>query len=97
MDFSMNFIKKALALFGAIGTLLGLVFFYRSKANTAEALNENLKTKEDLLKVDKELDKNNNSLAAEEAKRKTLLEEGYKAQNEEVTSDDVVDYFNNRK
>jgi uncharacterized membrane protein YciS (DUF1049 family) len=86
-----------LGLLGVIGALIVAFFFQRSKAQTAEALNQNIKVKEDLLKAETKIGENNAELKLEEIKRNQLLEDVKKEQDEEVNSGDVLDFFNNRK
>lgn len=82
-----------LALLGALGGL----FFFRSKNKSNEALVENVATKEELLKKDQEIAKNNGLLQAEEVKRAQLEEDIKKEQDEPLTTDQVIDFFNRRK
>lgn len=86
-----------LTLLGVIAALFGVALFQKSKADTANALNQNIKTKEDLLKTDEKIVDNNVSLKQEDIKRNQLAEDVKKDQNEEVSSRDVLDFFNNRK
>lgn len=84
-------------LIGIIVALVGGLFFFKSKSDTANALNQNIKTKEDLLKADEKIANNNAALQQEEIKRGQLEEDIKKESDEKVTSDNVVDFFNNRK
>lgn len=86
-----------LGLLGVIAALVGAFFFQRSKAQTNEAINENLKTKEELLKVDEKVVLNNSSLKQEEITRNQLREDIKKEQNEESTPGDILEFFNKRK
>lgn len=97
METIKNNIKLVIGGILAIGALILAFLFERSKAQTAEALNENVKTKEKLLKIDEEIAVNNAGLKEEEIKRGQLREDIKKEQDKEVTSDDVVDFFNSRK
>lgn len=93
----MSYIKLIGALVATVGTLIVAFLFQRSKAQTAEALNENLKVKEELLKTDEKIADNNAELKQEEVKRQQLLEDMKKEQDEEPTPNDVLDFFNKRK
>ena len=84
-------------LIAAIGALVAAFFFQKSKADTASALNENVKTKEDLLKADQKIAANNAGTEQEEINRQKLLEDLKKGSDEKLSSNNVVDFFNNRK
>jgi hypothetical protein len=86
-----------LTLLGIIGALIGAFFFQRSKAQSASALNENIKVKEDLVKADAQISNNKLKLTEEDVKRLQLLEDVKKEKDETPTPDDLVDFFNKRK
>lgn len=86
-----------LALLGVIGALVGAFFFQRSKAQTSEALNQNTKVKEELLKEDSKINENNTSLKTEENNQNVLKEDLKKEENEKVNSADIIDFFNKHK
>jgi len=79
-----------------LGILAGvagiLAVFFRSKANSSEALLENNKTNQEILELDKQLAKNEGLLEAEEAKREELQKEV-----KDVSKEDLVDFVNNLK
>lgn len=80
-------------LLGLIGVLAGWLFFERNRRKSAEALNTNLETKEELVKKDQVIATNNGALATEEAKREDIaknMEEGKK--NDSIA--DVLDFLN---
>lgn len=83
-------------LLAAVGILLGWLFLERGKRKSAEALNDNLETKE---KVDANAAKqaqNNASLTLEEERRKDIEK---KVQDEKAnnTVDDILDFLNKPK
>lgn len=79
-----------------LGILAGvagiLAVFFRSKANSSEALLENNKTNQEILELDKQLAKNEGLLEAEEAKREELQKEV-----KDVSKEDLIDFVNNIK
>jgi ABC-type phosphate transport system auxiliary subunit len=81
---------------GAFGILLGMLFYERTKRKSAEALNDNLETKEAVLKKQAEIEKNNAGLSQEELNRKKILED-QKGKNEDLSISNIVDFFNRRK
>jgi hypothetical protein len=82
-------------LLGLVGSLLALLFYTKSKKDSAEALLENSKAQAELNAVEKDKAKNDGLLEAEEQKRKEAL-----AQNEKDKQNDSkqsnLDYFNNK-
>ena len=60
----------ALALLGMVSGILAI--FFKSKANSANALLDNQKATESMNKTDQDLSKNNGLLEAEEAKRRQI-------------------------
>lgn len=77
-------------LIAAFGALLGYSIYQTVRARGAEALNQNLDTKEKLLENDKNIAQNNGQLASEEEKRN---EE--KQPIKPVDNDGLTDFFNN--
>lgn len=78
-------------LIGLVGVLAGWLFFERNRRKSAEALNHNLETKEELLEKDKEISNNNASLALEEKRREDLNKQ---TGNKDETVKDVLDFLN---
>lgn len=76
-------------LYALIATLVGAFFYVNSKKNSAEALLNNQKTKEEVLKDDRNIAKNDGLLDAEEQKRKEL-------ENAKKDTTDPADFFNRR-
>jgi len=82
-----------LALLG----LLGLGYLYqRSLSNKASALNENLETKEKVMDVEKKETSLDEKLHTEEETRKKIEEDANKEKNNELSPDDLADFFNKR-
>ena len=77
-------------LLGLIGVLVGFVYVLNEKKKSAESLLENQKTKEETLKQDRDIAKNDGLLDAEEQKRKELEN----APKKDTT--DPADFFNKR-
>ena len=80
-------------LLGLIGVLAGWLFFERSRRKSAEALNTNLETKEELVKKDQAIANNNGSLASEEAKREDIAKNVEEAKKNDSIAD-VIDFLN---
>ena len=72
--------------------LVGAFLFQRSKTKSAEAINDNLEIKEDLLEKKKEIIKNQGLIEAEEQKREEI-----KNDEKNPTLIDIADYINRRK
>lgn len=86
-------------LIGIIVALVGAFFWQRNRANTAEARNDNLQTKEELNKIDNVIAKNSGQEQAEEEKqaklKKEIQENATKSIVDNVSS--LIDFFNKRK
>jgi len=76
--------------------LVVLLVHQHLKKNSAEALNDNLESKEKVLEKEKEIAKNEGLITAEEEKRKQIESDLEKKKNEEVSKDNLLDFFNNR-
>lgn len=85
------------ALGAIIAALFGAVIYFKSKKDTAEALNQNIEVKEKLNEVSKEIAKNEGLSQAEEEKRKQLEDEANKEKEKGLTGEDLANFFNNRK
>lgn len=77
-----------------IGALTGLFLFERSKRRTAEALNTNNKTKEEVADIQKNVDVNNAEIKAEEQKRADAQKAADEEKAKNATNDDLIDFFN---
>lgn len=78
-------------LAAVIAALVSGIFYFKAKSGIAEALNQNEKTKEQLLEKDKQLASNNAQLDVEEQKRNELKN------SPKVDNSNIVDFFINRK
>ena len=87
----MGFLGTALAL------VTGLFLFERSKRKSAEALNDNLETKEKVNSIEAEIRKNHAILGVEEADRKKQKELIEKNATEKLSDEDLADFLNRRK
>ena len=80
-----------------IGTLVGVIgmFFYeRKKRQSAEALNDNHKTKEFINEVNIEVNKNRGLILAEEKRRKELKALLNKTKTENLTNEEIINILN---
>jgi uncharacterized membrane protein YgaE (UPF0421/DUF939 family) len=84
-------------LIGLVVALLGAFLYQRNKTATAEARNENLEVKEDLLKNDQTIAKNNGELEAEEKKQAELKKELDNTKAVQDTITNIIDFLNKRK
>lgn len=84
--------KKTLEILGVIGAvILGiLAFLFGPKYNSSNVAVENKKALD-------EVKSNDASLVQESAKREEIKEDAKKEENVTPTTDNVVDFFNNRK
>lgn len=81
----------------ALVGLLGLGYLYqRSISNRAQALNENLETKQKVLEIEKKEASLDEKLKTEEELRTKTAEESNKEKEVELTPDDLADFFNKR-
>jgi hypothetical protein len=81
-------------LIGLVAVLLGGLWFQTKKRQSAEALLSNTQTKEDVQKIQANIDKNNANLSVEEKKREEINAE---KDNGPVIDSDILDYFNRKK
>lgn len=79
-------------LIGLFVIVLGGLFFERSKRKSAEGALDNLETKKEVLKLEKDTAKNTGQLEAEEAKREEI-----KSEKSKKSLDDLARFFNDRK
>ena len=83
-------------LIGIIVALIGYALFQRSKRRSAEALNTNLETKEQVLDIQKDVEKNNAEIEAEKQKQADLQKKADEEKAKDVSKEDLVDFFNNK-
>ena len=77
---------------GLLVTLVGLLFYERSKRKSAEGSLENLETKKEILSVDKDVSKNSGLIEAEKEKREEIENEQSKK-----SLSDLARFFNDHK
>lgn len=80
-----------------LAALGGLFLYEKSKRKSAEALNENVETKEKLNELNKDIIKNEALNEAEEEKRKQIEKESEEKKNEKVDRDNLLDWLNKPK
>lgn len=85
-----------LTLAGIVIALVGWLLYERNKRRSAEALNDNQESKEKVTEIQKEIVKNEARNEVEEEKRESLKETLDKAKNEEVSTDNILDFFNRK-
>ena len=84
-------------LIGIIVALIGAVLFQSSKKKSTEALLENQSTKETLAALDKDEQKNKGLIEAEAQKQADAKSDAESEKAKNVTNQDIIDFFNNRK
>ena len=84
-------------LIGIIVALIGAVLFQSSKKKSAEALLENQSTKVTLAALDKDEQKNKGLIEAEAQKQADAKSDAESEKAKNVTNQDIIDFFNNRK
>lgn len=81
----------------AFSLILGMLFYERSRRKSAEALNDNAETLEKVLEKEESIMKNNASLEVEEEFRKKEEQSLENKKNEDLSTSNLVDFFNKRK
>lgn len=81
----------------AFSLVLGLLFYERSRRKSAEALNDNAETKEKVMEKQGKVLENNAALNAEEELRNKEKESLEGKKNEDLSTSNLVDFFNKRK
>lgn len=81
-------------LIAAFSTLIGWLLYERSKRKSAEALNDNIKTKEEVLEIQKDVVKNEGLIDAERIKREEMIKKLEEEKNKDVSNKDLLDFFN---
>lgn len=84
-------------LIGLGAALIATILYLWNKKQSAEALLENLDTKEKLGKLNAKAERVSGLIKWEEDKREELTKDAEKEKNKEVTNEDLTDFFNNRK
>ena len=80
-----------------IGTLTGLYLYERSKRRSAEALNTNIQTKEQVDSIQKNVDVNDANIKVEEQKQADAKKAADEEKAKDVSKDDLLDFFNKPK
>lgn len=83
-------------LLSIIAALAAGLFFFRSKAKTAESLNENLDTKKEIVKEDSEIAKNQGRLEAESERRQTIQDSVQREVDKVQSEKDLLDFINSQ-
>lgn len=78
-----------------LAVFIGLFFYEKGKRNTAESLNTNLQSKEEVQKEQAKMDKVDAQVSVEEAKQIELQDEASKIANK-VINEELAKFFNNR-
>lgn len=84
-------------LLGLIGILAGGLFFFRSKAQSAEAINQNVETKEAVVKEDESIAQNQGQIDAEKAKIEETKNAATTEENAPISNQDLVNFLNKFK
>lgn len=87
----MSLVQSLIAI---IAAAVGYGIFQKSKRNSAEAINTNVATKEEIQKLQSAIDKGDANIAAEETKRKEL--EGKINETKTVDLTTLLDFFTKR-
>jgi len=82
-------------LLGIIGALIGGLFFFRTKAKSAEALNDNVKTKSAINDLQVEINKDANDVETEQRKIESDKSKLVDAKKETLTNEKLSDFFSN--
>ena len=83
-----------LGLIAALIIAVGFAYYQYKKRQSAEALNDNLETKEKVNDIQKDIDKNDALINAEKEKREELERKAEEEKNKDVSKDDLLDFFN---
>lgn len=86
-----------LSLLGVLGLAVGAFLFQRGRANNAEALLQNLETKQELNTIDQTIAKNDGLIQSEEQKRSELEKQAQDEKAKEVTQEDLLKFLNDPK
>lgn len=76
--------------------ILAVLYYLWTKKQTAEALNQNIDTKNQINELDKNVAKNDGLLQSEEEKRNQLQKDAENAKNADQTSSSLIDFFKRR-
>lgn len=84
-------------IIGLVAALLGALWYTNNKKNQAEALNRTLDTKERDLEKKEQIMKNDATVKAEASTIESIKKDLEDKKNEELTTDDLLKFFNDRK
>lgn len=82
---------------GLLVAVLGMLFYERTKKQSAEGLLQNLENKEKDVELQTDQAKNSGLLSAEEEKQRQIKEEVKAKLNETGSVNTILDSFNRRK
>jgi flagellar basal body-associated protein FliL len=83
-------------LLGIIAALVGGLVFFRNKAKTAEALNENLKTNKQVTQESIRIEALRSDVEAEKAARNAIQSGIQESVKKDATAEELVDFVNSR-
>lgn len=83
-----------IALLGIVGILFGLYLRERSKAQSSQALADNVKSKEEVATIQKDVDSNDAKIAEEKQKQADLQKNLDEEKKKDVSQDDLLHFFN---
>lgn len=89
--------NTVLAVLGFAVGLVGSFLYLITKKDTDKILTDNEKVKNELTKLNQTIQDNKTSLTNEEKVREELKQEIKDVKNENVTSENILQFFNNRK
>lgn len=84
-------------LLGAIALLVGGLLIERKKRQSAEALLENQKTKEQIQSIQKNVDVNNASIVVEEQKREDIKKASAEELAKVIAGSDLLKFLNRKE
>lgn len=90
----MDSLKKILV--GIIAALSAIVYFLVKKNQKAEGLLQNQETKEQLTKIDGQIEQVKGTMTAEEEKRKNITENMNKEVNKNVSENEMLEFLNRK-
>lgn len=91
---SISTVDLKIALAGLVVVLIGVLLYERSKRRSAEALNDNIETKEKIDEVQRDVIKNEALMEAERLKRDEINKKLEEDKKKDVSKDDLLDFFN---
>lgn len=80
-------------LLGLIAALVGGLFYYKTKAKSAESLNENTKVKESLLNEDKNIAENSGRVLSQKARIETIQSDTNKELEKVQTNEELASFL----